>query len=191
MSLIVTNLNSFLPADASSEKQETGKNNLSSISNQNQVEAEPASAHTANMKPTRHQILLVDDNPSDSHLFQTALQEASSRVKVYWVATGEEALQYVEQTGRFQDAGEVDVIVLDISLPGMDGFEVLRRLRKSDAGRYKPVIVMSGSKAARDVNLAYSLGANSYIAKPMSFESYAEKVALLVRYWLDAVQLPA
>jgi two-component system, response regulator len=83
------------------------------------------------------------------------------------------------------------VVVLDLSLPGMDGFEVLRRLRKSDAARYKPVIVLSGSKAIRDVNLAYSLGANSYIAKSMSFESYTESVSLLVRYWLDPVQLPA
>ena len=138
----------------------------------------------------RYQILLVDDNPSDSHLFQTALQEASSRVKLYWVASGEEALEYVEQQGRFQGVGEVDIVVLDLSLPGMDGFEVLRRLRKSDACRYKPVIVMSGSKAIRDINHAYSLGANSYIVKSMSFESYAESVSLLVRYWLDTVQLP-
>jgi two-component system, chemotaxis family, response regulator Rcp1 len=163
---------------------------LSSISDRYQVEAS-AGAHTANTNHTRRQILLVDDNPSDSHLFQTALEEVSSRVKVYWVASGEEALEYVEQRGRFQDVGEVDVVVLDLSLPGMDGFEVLRRLRKSDAARYKPVIVLSGSKAIRDVNLAYSLGANSYIAKSMSFESYTESVSLLVRYWLDTVQLPA
>jgi CheY-like chemotaxis protein len=161
---------------------------LSSISNQYETKAE---AHLPRaIRPNSHQILLVDDNPSDSHLFQTALQEVSSRVKAYWVASGEEALEYVEQTGRFQDAGEVELIVLDINLPGMDGFEVLRRLRKSDAGRYKPIVVMSGSKAVRDVNTAYSLGANSYITKPMSFESYAESVSLLVRYWLDTVQLP-
>jgi CheY-like chemotaxis protein len=139
---------------------------------------------------SRFQILLVDDNPSDSHLFQAALQQTSSRVKVYWVASGEEALEYVERQGRFQGVGEVDIVVLDLSLPGMDGFEVLRCLRKTDAGRYKPIVVMSGSKAVRDVNLAYSLGANSYIVKSMSFESYAESISLLVRYWLDTVQLP-
>jgi DNA-binding NarL/FixJ family response regulator len=85
----------------------------------------------------------------------------------------------------------VDIVVLDISLPAMDGFEALRRLRKSDTGRYKPVVVMSNSKAVRDVNLAYALGANSYILKSMSFESYAENIGLLVRYWLDTVLLPA
>jgi CheY-like chemotaxis protein len=132
----------------------------------------------------------VDDNPSDSHLFQTALQQASSRVKVYWVASGEEALEYVEQQGRFQGVGEVDIIVLDLSLPGMDGFEVLRRFRESIASRYKPIVVMSGSKAVRDVNLAYSLGANSYIVKSMSFPHYVENISLLVRYWLDTVELP-
>lgn len=156
---------------------------------------DPLTALSSKQRPdtngnSRYQILLVDDNPSDSHLFQTALQEASSRVKLYWVASGEEALEYVEQQGRFQGVGEVDIIVLDLSLPGMDGFEVLRRLRKSDSGRHKPVVVMSGSKAVRDINHAYALGANSYIVKSMSFESYAESVSLLVRYWLDTVQLP-
>jgi CheY-like chemotaxis protein len=151
-----------------------------------------ARARTPDANPNnRYQILLVDDNPSDSHLFQTALQEASSRVKVYWVASGEEALEYMEQRDRFQGVGEVDIVVLDLSLPGMDGFEVLRRLRKSDTGRYKPIVVMSGSKAIRDVNLAYALGANSYILKSMSFENYAESIGLLVRYWLDTVLLPA
>jgi two-component system response regulator len=81
--------------------------------------------------------------------------------------------------------------VLDLNLPGINGFEVLRRLRNSDVCRCKPIVVMSSSKAACDVNLAYSLGANSYIVKSMSFESYSENISLLVRYWLDTVQLPA
>ncbi|HMF77004.1 MAG TPA: response regulator [Bryobacteraceae bacterium] len=138
----------------------------------------------------RFQILLVDDSASDSHLFQTALQEASARVKLYWVASGEEALEYVEGQGRFQGMGEVDVVVLDLNMQGMDGFEVLQRLRKTDACRYKPIVVLSSSKAARDIRLAYSLGANSYIVKSMSFERYVESVSLLVRYWFDTVELP-
>lgn len=148
-----------------------------------------SSEHNKSIK-NRFQILLIDDNPADSHLFETALREVSARAILYWVATGEEALEYIAQQGRFQNAGEVDIIVLDLNLPGLSGFEVLTKLRQNAASRHKPVIVLSSSRAQSDIKQAYVMGANSYVLKAMSFETYLERVERLVKYWFDTVELP-
>jgi CheY-like chemotaxis protein len=136
------------------------------------------------------QILLIDDHPSDAKLFEHALEQTGTRAKLFWVATAEEGLEYLKQEGRFATASGVRLVVSDLSMPGMDGFEFLTQARRNPALAGIPIVVMSSSRSPRDVLRAYRLGANSYITKPMSLESFVTTIGTLVRYWLDIVELP-
>jgi chemotaxis family two-component system response regulator Rcp1 len=136
------------------------------------------------------QILLIDDHPSDAKLFEHALEQTETRAKLYWVAAAEEGLAYLKQEGRFVGAARVRLVVSDLSMPGMDGFEFLTEVRKNPALVAIPVVIMSSSRSPRDVQRCYRLGANSYITKPMSLETFVSTIATLVRYWLDIVELP-
>ena len=109
------------------------------------------------------QILLIDDRASDAKLFEHALEQAATRVKLYWVATAEEGLEYLKQEGRFAGAGRVRLVVSDLSMPGMDGFEFLAQVRKNPALATIPIVILSSSRSPRDVMRCYQLGANSYI----------------------------
>jgi CheY-like chemotaxis protein len=79
------------------------------------------------------QLLPIDDSAADSKLFETALREAGTRVKLYWVATAEEGFEYLRGEGRFEGFGPVSLIVCDLSLPGMDGFQFLSQAKKDPA----------------------------------------------------------
>jgi chemotaxis family two-component system response regulator Rcp1 len=136
------------------------------------------------------QILLVDDHPSDAKLFEHALKQAETRAKLYWVATAEEGLEYLKQEGRFAGASRVRLVVSDLSMPGVDGFEFLAAMRRNSALAATPVVIMSSSRSPRDVLRCYQLGANSFITKPMSLETFVATIATMVRYWLDIVELP-
>jgi CheY-like chemotaxis protein len=136
------------------------------------------------------QILLIDDRASDAKLFEHALEQAETRVKVYWVATAEEGLEYLKREGRFAGAGRVRLVVSDLSMPGVDGFEFLSQVRKNPALAAIPIVILSSSQAPRDVFRCYQLGANSYITKPMSLQTFVETIGTLVRYWLDIAELP-
>jgi len=136
------------------------------------------------------QILLIDDHAADAKLFQHSLEQAETRVKLYWVATAEEGLEYLKQEGRFAGAGRVRLVVSDLSMPAMDGFEFLAEARKNQALSAIPIVIMSSSRSPHDVLRCYRLGANSFITKPMSLETFVATVRTLVRYWLDVVELP-
>ena len=136
------------------------------------------------------QILLIDDRASDAKLFEHALEQAGTRVKLYWVATAEEGLAYLKQEGRFAGAGRVRLVVSDLSMPGMDGFEFLARVRKDPVLAAIPIVILSSSQSPQDVFRCYRLGANSYLTKPMSLQTFVETIGMLVRYWLDIAELP-
>lgn len=136
------------------------------------------------------QILLIDDSSADAKLFETALREAGTRAKLYWVATAEEGFEYLRREGRFTGLGPVGFIVCDLSLPGMDGFHFLSQAKKDPALSSIPVVIFSSSRSPQDVQRCYRLGANSYIVKPMSFQTLVPTIGAMVRYWLDIVALP-
>ena len=136
------------------------------------------------------QILLIDDHPSDAKLFEHALEQTETRAKLYWVASAEEGLSYLKQEGRFTGASRVRLVVSDLSMPGMDGFEFLAAARRNPALAVIPIVIMSSSRSPRDVLRCYRLGANSFITKPMSLETFVPTIGTQVRYWLDVVELP-
>jgi two-component system, chemotaxis family, response regulator Rcp1 len=136
-------------------------------------------------------ILLIDDSAADARIFQEALRQASTRARAYWVATGEEAIDFLAQQGRFVDVRPVRLVVLDINMPGQDGMETLRRIKSSPMLNRVPVVLFSSSRDREEIDLAYSLGANAYFSKPISLEHYIDKVRILVQHWLDLAELPS
>jgi CheY-like chemotaxis protein len=137
-----------------------------------------------------HQVLLVEDSRAEAEIFQKALELASTRVRAYWVASGGEALEFLEQKGRFSGVSPIRIVVLDLNLPDLTGFEVLQRIRADPSNNRYVTVVFSSSTNRRDIDAAYAFGANAYFAKPMSMELYVAKVRVLIEYWLDLAELP-
>ena len=138
-------------------------------------------------------ILLVEDNPDDADLTLRALKQHKILNEVVLANDGVEALDYLFGTGAYagRDTSQMpQLILLDLKLPKVDGFEVLRRLRADDRTRFLPVVVLTSSKEEQDVIKAYHCQVNSYIVKPVDFVQFAEAVRLLGLYWLVLNELP-
>ena len=133
----------------------------------------------------RH-ILLVEDNPSDEALLKRALQKAGIANPLVTARDGLEAIHYLFAQGRyeFRNADDVPAIVLiDLNLPKIDGLEVLRRMRSDYRTKLIPVAIFTSSVEEQDLINGYSLGANSYVRKPIEFSEFSRVVAQLVTYW--------
>lgn len=133
-------------------------------------------------------ILLVEDNPDDEELALRAFERSNiASPEVVVARDGVEALDYLFATGMHaeRDADEMPaVVLLDLKLPKMDGFDVLRSIRGEPRTRCLPVVVLTSSREERDVAQSYSLGANSYVCKPVDFTEFVEAVRQLGVYWL-------
>ncbi len=132
-------------------------------------------------------ILLVEDNPDDVALTLRALKKNNIKNMVVVAKDGVEALDYLFGTGQHQGRDPRDkpqLILLDLKLPKVDGLEVLQRLRQDDRTRLLPVVILTSSKEQRDLVEGYSLGANSYIRKPVDFDQFIEAVRQLGLYWM-------
>lgn len=123
-------------------------------------------------------ILLVEDNPDDEQLTLRALRRGNISNEVLVARNGEEALRMV-----FEIEPLPCVVLLDLKLPKIDGLEVLRRIRNQDKTRLLPVVILTSSSEERDIVESYSLGANSYVRKPVEFDQFTEAVRQLGLYW--------
>ena len=133
------------------------------------------------------EILLVEDNPRDAELTLLALKERNLANRVIHVIDGQEALDWIFCTGPYTSRdpkSHPKVVLLDLKLPKVDGLEVLRAIRTDPRTKLMPVVVMTSSNEERDVVESYKLGANSYVVKPMDFDSFSAAVAELGHYWL-------
>lgn len=135
-------------------------------------------------------ILLVEDNPRDEELTLRALKKSNVLNPVVVVRDGAAALDYLFARGDHAGAGLPHVVLLDLKLPKVDGLEVLRQLRDSDRTKLLPVVILTSSIEEQDVLRGYSLGANSYIRKPVDFVQFTEAVRQLGLYWLVLNQKP-
>jgi len=136
------------------------------------------------------EILLIEDSPSDAALTIEALQAGKIVNNLNRVADGVEALAYLRQQGRFTDSSRPDLIMLDLNLPKKDGREVLRELKSDPSLKLIPIIVLTTSKADKDVMQSYELNANCYITKPVDFQQFIDVVQSIERFWLSVVTLP-
>jgi two-component system response regulator len=132
-------------------------------------------------------ILLVEDNEDDAELARLALEETGISTPVVLATDGVEALDYLFATGAHadRDASVMPrVVLLDINLPKVNGFQVLQRLRGDAATELLPVVMLTSSDEQHDVQASYRSGANSYVRKPMDFSQFVETVRQLGAYWL-------
>ena len=139
------------------------------------------------------EILLVEDNAEDAEMTMRALRKPNLANHLHWVKDGEEALDYLFCSGPYahRNPGQPPkLVLLDIKMPKVDGIEVLRRV-KGSALRTIPVVVMTSSNEERDVLESYRLGVNSYIVKPVQFESFLETVSKIGLYWVLTNRVPA
>jgi len=132
-------------------------------------------------------ILLVEDNPDDVLLTKRAFKKSNILNELVVARDGVEALDYLFGTGAYKDR-DMSVmpilILLDLNLPKIDGIEILRRLRADERTKLIPVVVLTSSKEQKDLIESYSLGANSYIRKPVDFDQFINAVRQLALYWI-------
>ena len=138
-------------------------------------------------------ILLVEDEPDDEELARLALEGSRMVEQLVVARDGVEALDYLFATGAHagRDPRRTpDLILLDLKLPKVDGLEVLRRLRADDRTKLLPVVILTSSDEEQDLLKGYTLGANSYVRKPVDFTQFTEAVCQLGLYWLVLNQPP-
>lgn len=140
------------------------------------------------------ELLLVEDNPHDLELALRALRKANLTNSIHVARDGAEALDFIFCEGahaaRMMEDGP-KVVLLDLKLPKVDGLEVLKRIKSDQRTKMIPVVMLTSSKEQNDVIESYQLGANSYIVKPVNFESFAASVSQLGFYWLLLNEPPA
>jgi len=133
-------------------------------------------------------ILLVEDNRMDVELTLDAFKEARLLNTIYVSPNGQDALDYLLGRGKYADRNTYPIpnlVLLDLKLPGVDGFEVLRQVKSTPILKRLPVIILTSSKEEGDRALTYDIGANSYIVKPVSFDGFLGVIKQIEGYWIS------
>lgn len=137
--------------------------------------------------PDRALFLLVEDDEDQVALIRRAFQKAKIVNPLMVVRSGEEALVYLEGAGPYVNRDEFPLpklILLDLKMPGISGFDVLRWIRQQPELRSPRIVVLTASNEIRDVNLAYQLGANSFLVKPVDFDDFVQLSRAIQGYWI-------
>jgi CheY-like chemotaxis protein len=145
------------------------------------------------MSSTLLTILLADDDPDDRLMAKEALEESRLLNPLDTVEDGEELLAYLRRTGSYQHLANKPLpglILLDLNMPRMDGREALKEIKSDPALCHIPIVVLTTSKAEEDIYRTYNLGVNSFITKPVSFNSLVDLMKTLGKYWFEIVTLP-
>ena len=135
-------------------------------------------------------ILLVDDDPGDVRLTMEALRESKLYIECNVASDGIEAMDFLHRDGEHVSAQRPDLILLDLNMPRKDGREVLAEIKADPELKRIPVVMLTTSQADRDVLMAYNLGVNCYITKPVDFDQLAKVVRALENFWFTIVRLP-
>ena len=136
---------------------------------------------------------MADDDADDRLLAKDALAECKLPGELHFVEDGEELLDYLHRRGKYSQLGNSPrpgLILLDLNMPRKDGREALREIKSNSELRKIPVVVLTTSKADTDIAQIYDLGANSFISKPVTFDSLVKVMRILGDYWCDIVELP-
>ena len=136
----------------------------------------------------RPRIALVEDSLADAHIFRFALKQTGISLDIDVLEDGFKAMEYL--CAGNGHGPRCDLVLLDLNLPGLSGFEVLERIKAIDQLKRVPVVVMSGSSSHEDIDRCYLAGANSYISKPTQLEDILVMAGRLVAYWFDCAKLP-
>ncbi|WP_026838131.1 response regulator [Gillisia sp. JM1] len=135
-------------------------------------------------------ILLIEDNEGDILLTKEALLEGDILKELQVVKDGWEALLYLEKKDKYSTAITPDLILLDINLPKMNGYEVLKEIKSNSNINHIPVIMLSTSSSSIDINQCYKNQANCYITKPVDANDFSKVISLIETFWLTTAKLP-
>ncbi len=138
-------------------------------------------------------ILLVEDNLHDIEIAQRAFSKSAAAVKLVVVRYGQDALDYLNHRGKFHPpdtSPRPALILLDLNLPRMNGFEVLKKIKQDEHLKSIPVIILTVSDRNEDIVPSYALGANTYIQKPVDFKNFIQIVKTIEGYWIGIASLP-
>ena len=144
--------------------------------------------------PKPNVIVMAEDDADDRLLIKDALAECQWNAEIRFVENGEQLMDYLQHKVRISDhetAPRPGLVILDLNMPRKDGREALREMKASADLRRIPVVVLTTSHADTDIERIYDLGANSFISKPLDFQSLVNLMRLLGQYWFKAVELPA
>jgi CheY-like chemotaxis protein len=133
------------------------------------------------------EIVLIEDNHFEAELAIKALEKNHLANKVLHIDDGEEALEFIFCKGKYQHRANVPlpkVILLDLKLPKVDGLQILKEIKSDPVTKSIPVVILTSSQEEKDIVESYQLGANSYLVKPVNFESFAKAIADMGFYWL-------
>lgn len=138
-------------------------------------------------------ILIADDDSDDREMIREALQENRLSNDVRFVTDGEDLMDYLLHRNKYSapaDAPKPGLILLDLNMPKKDGREALKEIKSNPELRQIPVVVLTTSKAEEDIFRTYNLGSNSFVTKPVTFDSLVQVMKTIGRYWLEIVELP-
>jgi CheY-like chemotaxis protein len=138
-------------------------------------------------------ILMAEDDPDDRMLTKEACEEARLANDLHFVEDGEQLMDYLRRRGQYTaliNEPLPGLILLDLNMPKKDGREALKEIKADPDLRRIPIVVLTTSQAEEDVLRTYDLGVNSFIIKPVTFESLVDVVKTLAKYWLGIVELP-
>jgi CheY-like chemotaxis protein len=138
-------------------------------------------------------ILLAEDREDDVVMIRRAFRQAYVSNPLHVVSDGAEAISYMKGEGKYRNREEFplpDLMLLDLKMPRVDGFEVLKWIREQPSLAALRVVVLTSSEDLRDVNRAYKLGANSFMVKPVDFEDVVHMSQFLTKYWLGMSKVP-
>ena len=138
----------------------------------------------------KHKILVVEDNPGDARLLIEAFREVNPDVEIQWARDGNETVKLLKANEASSSERPIDLVMLDLKLPRMDGLDVLREVKSNSRLRSVPIVVLSSSMSDRDVETSYGLYANSYVVKPSDLDGLLKMVSTMNEYWFGIVELP-
>jgi CheY-like chemotaxis protein len=141
--------------------------------------------------PQRQKIvLLVEDSPSDVFLTSEAVRESVEDPVILTARDGEEALDFLYRRGEHSDAPRPDIVILDINLPKISGFDVLREMNRDPSLEIIPVVILTTSSDQEDIIRSYRLHASSYMTKPVDAERLRDAILSFDQFWFSVVDLP-
>jgi two-component system, chemotaxis family, response regulator Rcp1 len=141
-------------------------------------------------KQKKFVLLLVDDSEADVRLTRESFVESGIDIDMHVAMDGEQAMDFLHKRNGYEKMPRPDIVLLDLNMPKKDGREVLAEIKTDDALKLIPVIVLSMSRSYDDIELCYTLHANSYISKPVKLEEFIKVIKAVNDFWFLTVRLP-
>ena len=142
------------------------------------------------MQNIKLNVLLVEDNMAHIRLTERALEKLNANINLFIVYDGESAISFIEKQKQYSEAPDIDLILLDLNLPGLDGRDFLRFIKQNAKYKDLPIVILTSSTAEADVRQSYANQANAYICKPISAEGFIDAISSIKAFWLETVIYP-